>query len=639
MNYKCVMSNRRAKQPINSTASEAANKLLYNKFPELKGRKLKANSPEDYKYRQAWMDAYVAAGGEVEKNAEPVPVKATKKECPADHAKNPVKEKIPKDAKYDILELVEVIDQGEEKWVKGVGMDTSDIAEKIVRSDKDGSDFKQYINIKQDCEGKDKRHPEYGRVILFKAKIKQTSGPKKLNGIPVKFSFNKTDGPNKTDANVWQDKNLTADQKEGFRRANGSVTAVMKTNDQGWTTSAIPFYVSAYGGDKFEICAELHPSVPGAGKKIKTNHNYVVWKKFWYQLTYAEGFAAKVPVKAEAAYKEVFTEMVKSGEKQFKKANLPDDLQDRTFYKEFMLKQGGGNGIVATVGSNNKTEFAKKPIFDKDEYKEHPIKANVIACNYQCDAMGATPVKKITLTANGQKVIMPGGVGSIICKPALARNKKLVFFGEWSKTKTPWKKQGKINDDAIIIDSGRSDTLGIKIDLSKGATGSPPVPTATHPVYVRLRVQSAEDYLGESFDPGQVLCVYRPGTADPKQGSEADFNDTVAHELGHMWNQTPPVVQTSTVPASLKAHPLRYEGHGGQGPHCRDGVIQYWRSTGLSNTPGPVNWSNRNQKLPEPLKGTCIMFGTYSSKCSHKFCSTCKPYLQLQDMQKIMKTI
>lgn len=534
---------------------------------------------------------------------------------------------------YDIVEIVEIVDQDKIKWVKGVGMDTAQIEEFVERNDKDGDDFKQYINIEQDIEGKNLRHPEYGRIVILKARIIQKSGPENLSDVKVVFNYEKTHGPNKENADVWiTGKELTGDQKEGFTKPNGEKTKTVKTDTEGWT-EPVSFFVSKYGGDKFEIAAELHPGVPGAGKKVKTNVKYVVWKKFWYQLTYADGFAIKTPTAAEVAFEEVFVEMSNSSKKKFFKIDLPNDLQNRTFYEEYMLKEGGGNSIVATVGSNNKEEFAKKPIFDKDEKKEHPIKANVIACNFQCDAKGRTGIKVITLTANDQEVKMPDDAGPIICKPPIKENTNLVVFGEWSKTKSPWKKEGNINDDAIIIDSGRSDTLKIKIDLAKGATGSPPVPTIANPIYVQLSVQTAKDYLGESFGSGQVLCVYQPGTTNPEQGSELDYNNTVAHELGHMWNQTPPL--NGTVPKSLKDHPLRYEGHGGQGAHCRDGVKQYMRTTGQSGTPGPVDWSDKQQELPEPLEGTCIMFGTYSPKCNNKFCSTCKPYLQLQDMEKI----
>jgi len=534
---------------------------------------------------------------------------------------------------YDMIELVEVIEQDKEKWVKGAAMATTAMPDSVERKAKDGDTYKQYINLKQDIEGKPKRHPEYGRKVLFKARIKQTKGEKKLDDISVKLSYKKTDGPNKTLANIWDESKLTGSQKQGFGSAGGSETQVVKTDAKGWT-SAVSFYLSEYGGDKFEIKAELDPATPGASsaKTVKTAANYIVWRKFWYQLTYADGFSAKDPTKAETAYEEVFAEMIKSGEKKFTKDDLPDDLKKRTFYKEYMFKKAGGNKVVATIGGNNKTEFTKKAIYDKDKPKKHPLKANLIVCEYQCDPKPACALGKFALSSSSQEIIMSEGTGgSIICKPALKAGAKLIAIGEWSKTLTPWAKEGNISDASIEINPGRDSTLKVKVDLSK-TTGAP-TPTPVKNIYIKLKVRTAEGYLGESFGKGQILCVYRPGTAAGKQGSEADYNDTVAHELGHMWNQTP---KSANKPASLKAHPFQYVGHGGSGSHCREGVAGYVKADGfLHNTPGPVDWTNSAQKTPSPYEGKCLMYHSFSTKCTHKFCTTCKPYLQLQDMSSL----
>ena len=139
-----------------------------------------------------------------------------------------------------------------------------------------------------------------------------------------------------------------------------------------------------------------------------------------------------------------------------------------------------------------------------------------------------------------------------MCKPALRAGRNLVVTGEWSKKLVPWHKEGDLTDANIDIDPGRASTLSVKIDLSRGGTGAP-VPSPSGMVYVKLQVDTAKDFLGESFGKGQILCVYRPAAAAGTQGSAEDYNDTVAHELGHMWNQTPePRAQQ---PKSLKVIP------------------------------------------------------------------------------------
>lgn len=57
---------RRATRPMNEKAVDAANRALYAAHPELNGRTLSPTNDADAAYRTEWMDAYVAAGGEIE---------------------------------------------------------------------------------------------------------------------------------------------------------------------------------------------------------------------------------------------------------------------------------------------------------------------------------------------------------------------------------------------------------------------------------------------------------------------------------------------------------------------------------------------------------------------------------------------
>ena len=508
--------------------------------------------------------ALTEAGKDADSNFSNRPVGKTQTPCPK--------------VEYELVELVEVVTQDKEKWVKGAGMDTTEISDKLERTEKDGSGFKQYINLDKDLEGQSKRHPEYGREITFKVRVKQKDGKTdKLAGVKIKFSNKCTKAGNRAnpDSKIWSDANLTGDQKHGFGSKNGNTTEIAQTNDKGWA-GPVSYFVSMYGGDQFEISAELDPSVEGAkGSQPKKTKKYVVWRKFWYQMTYAKGFAAKQPTGAEKVYEEVFAEMVKSSEKKFKKDDLPEDLKNRTFLKEYMLKKGGANKDVAVIGAHNKNEFAKKPIYDKTKPKGHSIKSNLIICEYQCDPAtdnnrnpAYSGLGKFLITKNGQEITLPQGAGgAIVSKPALRAGKNLVVKGEWSKKMHPWHKEGDLKDENIDINPSRTSTLSVKIDLSKGGIGA--TPSSSNVLYVKLQVDTAESFLGESFGKGQILCVYLPTASAGKQGSEEDFNDTVAHELGHMWDQSP---ESANKPKSLKNHPLQYVAHGGSGSHCRHGA-------------------------------------------------------------------
>lgn len=542
------------------------------------------------------------------------------KNCPAEGGVVP-----PVAVEYELSELVEVVTQDSEKWVKGAAMDSTDtvvLTTNVERTDKDGADFKQFINLGRDLEGQAKRHPEFGREIVFKARVKQKDGlTNALAGAKVKFTFKRTDGPDRKnlgapEPDVWIGADLTGDQKEGFGSKGGKATVDATSDDKGWT-SPVSFFVSAYGGDKFQIFAELAPGTKGAGPAPKsTQANYVVWRRFWYQMTHAKDFKPPQPTAGEAAYTEVAAEMVKANVKEFVKGDLPADLQDRTFMPEFMVSSGGAATDVAVIGGHNKDDFAKM----KTDEADKPLKAHLIICEHQCDPSGRSAVGVHALTSNSQSVtVSQGSGGSIVSKPALKAGSKLVAVGEWSARNSPFSKGGNITDADITIESTRGNTLTVKVTLPAGA----PAPTAAKPVFVKLQLESAASFLGESFGKGNILCVFRPKAAAGTQGSEVDFNDTVAHEEAHMWNQTP---TPGKQPKSLKDHPNQHVGHGGSGSHCRHGATV---------AAGKVNWQDPKENTPRPENGDCVMFRSFSPKCLHKFCPTCKPYMRLQDMSAL----
>lgn len=530
---------------------------------------------------------------------------------------------------YELVELIEVVTQDVEKYVKGAADETADkkiVSTSVERKDKDGAVFKQYINVDPLLEGQPKCHPEYGRVVRFRARIRQKNGATdKLAGVKVIFECKRTDGPRRADPGgsepaVFSVAALTSAQQEGFGGPGGGAQTSSVSDANGWT-SAVELHLSQFAGDSFEVSAKLDPAVKGAaGSLPRKSKPYKVWRRFWYQMTYAKGFAAKQPQATEAAFAEVFAEMVLVKKKEFEKADLPADLQDRTFMPEFQLKHNGRTDIVANVGADsNIGQFVTNPKLKLDVEPQHPVKDNLIVCEFQCDPEGKTQLKDYKLTSKTKAITLAQGTGgSIVSKPAIRAGAKLVAFGEWATQQTPWTKGGNITDAEIEIVHGRKSTLEVKVSLPAGA----PTPTAANPVWVRLQLQSCESYLGWAT-AGGIVAVYQPKAAPGAQGSETDFNDTAAHEFGHKFRQTP---EPASQPDSLKDHPRQYVGHGGKGSHCRHGA---------KVAAGAVNWQKAAEATPVPKDGDCIMYHQYSAKCSHKFCILCKTYLQLEKMRSL----
>ncbi|MCP4342501.1 MAG: hypothetical protein GY799_27380 [Desulfobulbaceae bacterium] len=607
------------------------------------------------------------------------------------------KQKCP-EVKYLLADFVEVVTQTEEKWVKGAAKDLTDtsvIKNNIVRqADADGN-FRQYINIDRDVEGVAKRHPEYGRMITFRARVKRKDGKtEKLAGVKVVFSSKCVKAANRAtaDAKIWADSNLTRGQKDGFGSKGGVAEKVVVTDAKGWT-SQVSYFVSQYAGDQYKFNAKLHPSVKVASRRPPMpTKNYEVWRKFWYQMTYAHGYNPPVPTTAVEAYKEVYAEMGKAtpSTKQFRESDITNvDLKPRTFVKEYMVKQGGSaTKNVAVIGYHNTSLFkAMRPS------TAHKLTSNLIVAEYQCDSVDAdcaTAVSVFELTSSPQEITITGA--SIICKPPLKANSKLVIRGEWSKSSTRWRRAGFLTDSDIEIDSGRSKLNKIKVK-------KPAAAGARDKVFIKLKILATKSFAGCAAGDGQVVCVYK-GTPSGF-GSTKDFNETVAHELGHLFNQTP---ESAKKPRSLKKHRWQYVGHGGSGSHCRDSANLSARKRGrnayiasqdanttitkkttsatsiheVASSSGfikghkvkvknrervvkrvvdathlkfttrftadigdvvkqklsfkPVVWTNKNQAYPIPYNGACVMYHQSSSSCTSKFCKTCKVYLQLQDM-------
>lgn len=532
---------------------------------------------------------------------------------------------------YRLTELIEVVEQAATKGVTGAmpkAADGSLVSDSVARTHKDGSHFKQYINLDPNLEGKAKRHAEYGREIFVRARVVQKDGAKDaLSGVKVVFNLTRVDGPNRKDAGgaepaTWKDADLASADREGLGGGGAGNETTFTTNSEGWT-SAVKVVLSRFAGDHFAVSAKLDPSVEGAKGSApkKAAANYVVWRKFWYQLTQAEGLGAVPPTASHDAFAEVFAEMVHVKTKIFKKSDLPEELRDRTFMPGYMFRVGAGTDIVANVGDDsNIDEFGTNPKLNLDTDATKPVLESLIACQEQCDVKLRTPAMTRKFTGRSRTLTVPQGpAGPIISKPSIRPNSKLVAHGEWSYTRAPFSREGYIVDSHVSIESTRTSTMTVRVRLPSAA----PDPTAAKPIYVRLRLRTCRGYLG--WAPAQgIVAVYRPKAPKNSQGSAEDFANTAAHEFGHKFGQSP-------VPGThdpLLDHPLQYIAHGGLGSHCRHG------SSLPVGVAAPANW-NADVTTPVPNGGDCIMFHKFSSACTGTFCVVCKPHLQLQPMRSI----
>lgn len=483
--------------------------------------------------------------------------------------------------KPHLVELVEVVARSPLGVVVGAGAASGKLATKTTRSDKNGGNYKQYINLDKDIDGADKRHPEHDRYVELRARIE---GGGSLAGQTVRFSCTKTDGPDRPAGMTA----LTGSAAHGFGSAGGDATTDTSTDAEGWT-GTVSFYLSQYAGDSFEVSAQLLEGGAPTGpvKKIGT---YEVWRKFWYQSTRATTHVIAAPAKSVAAYVGVHADMLAAEEATFTAADTPA----HTFYPGWMVKTGGGDADESVIGGHNRTHFY--PLF-KDKAGE-PVKGHLIFCQHQWDPFGVSDLVTANVTTNPSADITVNlSWNAGIVKPALSGD--LVSSGKWKKGTD----EGPLTDADIQVVKGRPGLTVIKVKLPAGA----PDPTAGA-VAVELKLRYGKFYAGESN--GKHMLIRENG--DNKQ-----LTQVISHEFGHGFGQTP---RDGTQPAPLAKHPKQYDdAHGGQGSHCSDAATEVVDATMTSGK----RWTG----------GTCIMFHQVNpSGCTQLFCATCRPYLRLREM-------
>ncbi|MCC6533905.1 MAG: hypothetical protein IT531_15250 [Burkholderiales bacterium] len=485
--------------------------------------------------------------------------------------------------KIDLVEFVEVVARSPLGTVEGAGKTSSKLKNTTTRSDKNGGEYKQFINIDKDIEGAPKRHPEYARYVDVRARIE---GDGALAGKQVKFRYELTAGKDRPAG-------LAGSTKEGFGAAGSSDTHIGGTDEEGWTDT-VAFYLSQYAGDKFKLFAQ---ALDDAGKPTgaeKQIGSYEVWRKFWYQITRATTHAVPAPSKSITAYNKVFADMLATDEVTFTKASSPAN----TFYPGWMVRKGGADSDESVIGGHNREEFYKKFKAEADK----PVKGHLIICQHQWDPAGESDLHTVEVKKNPSDEItidLKAGNAGII-KPALTGD--LVVLGTWSGTGS----NGNLSADNILIEKARGGLNRIKVSLPAGA----PDPTKQK-VIVKLKLAYGKFYAGES-NQHNMLIVYR--------GEEANYNQVVSHEFGHGFGQTP---RPGSETAPLAKHAKQYDNaYGGVGSHC---------STDASLVDDTSTSSKKRY-----TNGTCIMFHQVNpSGCKQVFCAVCEPHLKLRDMSSL----
>lgn len=435
-----------------------------------------------------------------------------------------------------------------------------------------------------------------GRSVAVTAKLDQ-----KKSGVTVYFAI-EAGKDNRT--------SLPADLQAKIKKS-------ATTNADG--IAQVQIDLSRFGGDKFKALASLQEKVaPADGGTVKSAE-VTVWRKMNYQITADKG--AKLPGrdKTFAAFKKTFLDIKEVDENIIQYSDIKG-LSYHPFwqFRVDLNASADGDRNVVCVGDHNKDKFYalfKKP-------KQEPT-AHLIMCDAQWDPITG-PISDHNLVKRTNRLVQMNATendGLGVFKPALDGN-KLVQSGSWTWNDGVKIHNGVFTDDDVLIEKSRRHTSVFELTLPmtckasecKGCSGGSKIePSAAKPAKAKLEMRCATGpWAGESGQPGKPQCLI------VVDSDENNFNNTIAHEIGHLFKQ----VREEKSWLGIPDHPDQYVKHGGQGSHCKkDATV----SAAEKDQDGNAVYDN----------GTCVMYHVAAGNT--EFCDNCTLDLRVRDMSGFFK--
>lgn len=474
-------------------------------------------------------------------------------------------------------------------------------------TDYDNDKFKAFINEADDPDG---------RKIKLKAKLKE-----RLKDVKIHFLL----APHKDNGKVANNKvdfpgALPDDLKHVDREPNGSkphLSALTDVDGCAEVELTLPraggdvFFAGAYISDEPYFTQYVHDDATHGVKKPALSKKLTVWRKLYYQLSHRNTLVIPARGDFHNAMREVFIEPVEHVHDYD-----PTTIGGLTTHKRWMIQSETdgtltANDDIVVVGDHNKHRF--RGLFTAHVSKRP--RCHVIVIDAQWDPMDESSTHVASYDFDGLSKTVTGkndgGQKLGIFKPTLNGN-NVVKSGEWS-----WDgHEGPIDDSMITIPPGRSKESKYTITLPAvcpascpcGAPGTAIAPDASDPASVDIEIRGADGpFSGES---GSAATPHILAEVDNSNA----FNDTLAHELGHMFSQ----VNTAREGTTWAPHPNKYEDRGGQGSHCKQDAIE-----------DPTEQDDNGDNVY--TDGTCIMFHEGSSTHSMRFCENCALNLLVRD--------
>jgi hypothetical protein len=460
----------------------------------------------------------------------------------------------------------------------------------------DGAKKEWYINMKTDAAAADP-----GRKVKIAAKL-----TKKFKNVELFFML-APDANNKKAANwgknmpgTWTWSAITAGVKHLDRTDRKNFLHLSEKTDADGKASK-ELSLSRFGGDKFRPAvyigqdAHLAKYVEGntdleRRKPVWATDKIEVSRKFWYQLIEVAGVNNPGVAGAVGQYELVKARMDRANPK------VVNPAPAGSIYPRYMVKLDGDNSNALMVSNLNKNSFFTGIAAEGDK----PIKVPILVCDAQWDTGPDTLPFTSGWVAAG--TVLDISSDRLILKPPLAGGSLWVDgyiackapngTGGWTNGPSEY-----LSDANLVVTNPRTDLRGIRLTLPGPVQTFVNNQAGSFVKIVDLKMQGAKGpYLGESFDK-KVLAVYEPANAD-------DFQNTIAHELGHGFKQVLRAGQQPTGAPALPTQYISYDSDGvSTGSHCNHATNK------------------------------CVMYQSGPITGSlNRFCDDCHPYLLSTDM-------
>jgi hypothetical protein len=398
----------------------------------------------------------------------------------------------------------------------------------------------------------------------------------------------------------WKDVSSSVKHKDKADR-NNLLHSSAKTDAEGYAKKDA-LLLSRFGGDKFRPAAyidqdpHLAKYVHGhtdleKKKPVFAAKSITVWRKFWYQVVKVEGLNSPGMGGAEGQYLRVKADMEKCTDLEVARATV-NGMNPQAIYPMYMVRLNGGNADALVVSDSNKAQFfgGFAPEADK------PVKVPILVCDAQWDIGGNSGAKDVPAT-DAANFPLDITMDKLVLSPPL-QGGSLFVSGTWKAYELVAGAEvnvrtAALTDADLSVNPNRANLKAVTINLPAGV--GPTTPDTKIEVQ-QLVVQGAKGpYLGEySSATKRILVVYKPISAL----FIADFQNTVAHEVGHAFSQT-----STALPAGIPAHPHQYESQGSHCSHDTDKCLMY--ATG-------------------PIVGSL-----------NRYCDVCHPYVLVQNFSRL----